>query len=313
MARPLRYQQHPWQPVELTLRCQHSRYLLRPGEEANTRVLGVFARALDLFTGRACIYFAGGTSNHIHVLAAFDSPETKARFKAHVKANISKEIGLLHDWPHGIWQGRGHDIPILDDDAFIDRLMYLAAHGVKEGLSSCPYSWPGIQWVRAVTDDAPLVGVWYDRTRLYRLTRAWRAKPAARRGRRPNLGDVAERKIIELTPPPMWTHLTPAARRTRWIELVATALDRYPAAARPLGPAAVQSADPHTRPEQSKKSAAPRVHTRQPALRRAWQAAYSAFVETYHAAMTALRAGATAVCFPSEGCRPVCLWRCGGT
>lgn len=310
MARPLRYQQHPWQPFELTLRCQHSRFLLRPGEEANTRVLGVIARALDLFTGRARVYFAGGTSNHIHLLAAFESAEAKAQFKAHIKANISKELGRLHDWPQGIWQGRGHDIPILDDDAFLDRLMYLAAHGVKEGLTSCPYSWPGIQWVRAVTHGKPLIGVWYDRTRLYRLTRAWRARPPAHRGPRPRLGDVAERKRIELTPPPMWSHLAPDALRAQWIELIDDALTRYPAAPHPLGPDAVRSIDPHTRPEQSKKTAAPRVHTRQPALRRAWRAAYRAFVETYRAAMAALRAGADA-CFPSEGCRPVCLWRCG--
>ncbi|MEZ4436689.1 MAG: hypothetical protein R3F65_30180 [bacterium] len=311
MARPLRFQEHPWQPVELTMRCRQSRFLLRPGEEANARVLGVIGRALHVFAGRARIYFGGATSNHIHLLAAFESAEARGQFKAHVKANISKEIGRLHDWPGGIWQGRGHDIPVLDDEAFIDRLMYLAAHGVKEGLAFCPHSWPGIQWVRAVTEGKPLTGVWYDRTMLCGLTRAWSVLPLADRGRRPSLGDVAERLPVELTPPPMWAHLSPSEQRTRWQALVGDALERYPAAAHPQGADAVRRADPHTRPAQTKKSRAPRVHTRQAALRQAWFAAYGAFVDAYRAAMNALRAGEAGVCFPTEGCRPVCFWASG--
>lgn len=161
--------------------------------------------------------------------------------------------------------------------------------------------------MRAVTRGAPLVGVWYDRTELYRRRRAWRAQKPAARGARPVLDDVAREIAVELTPPPMWADLEGDALRARWVELVEVALARYPCPGEPLGVDAACAVDPHTRPVRTKKSPAPMVHTRQGSLRRAWRAAYVAFVETYRAAMGALRAGATAVCFPLEGCRPVCL------
>ena len=312
MPRPLVYQQRPWQIFEITTRCLQSRFLLRPGPASNRRIIGVIARALELQPDTARLYFAGGTSNHLHLIGAFADPEAKARFKQHIKTNISKELGLLHDWPGALWERRTRDIAILDDAALEDRLMYLAAHGVKDGLSLCPDDWPGIPWVRAVTHGQRLGGVWYDRTALYHRRRAWRTRDPADRGRRPVLHDVAETKTLTLTPPPMWAHLDADSLQTRWRALVADALERYPAAERPLGARAVLDADPQHRPTKTKRSAAPCVHTRQPSLRRAWQASYGAFVETYRSAMRALREGVVAPCFPPEGCRPVCFFAGGG-
>lgn len=312
MPRPLMYQQRPWEPVLITMRCVQSRYLLRPSPACNRRLLGVLGRAMELCAGRMHLYFGGGTSNHLHLAAAFESAEDKARFKAHFKANVSREIGDLHDWPGAMWEGRGRDIHVLDDEALHDQLVYLAAHAVKEGLSRVPADWPGIGWVGAVTGGAPLVGVWYDRSELYRRRRAWRARRPAERGPWPVLHDVAREITIELTPPPMWAHLDTDALQARWRELVDTALERHPPTPAPLGAEAVCAADPHTRPARTKKTPAPRVHTRQPALRRAWRAAYVAFVASYRAAMHALRSGASSCCFPPEGCRPVCLTHGGG-
>ncbi|MCB9529797.1 MAG: hypothetical protein H6701_15670 [Myxococcales bacterium] len=314
MGRPLMYQEHPWQPVEITMRCMQSRLLMRPGEECNRRVLGVLGRAMELYGQHTRLYFAGGTSNHLHLVAAFESAEWKARFKAHIKANISKELGALFDWPGTHWDRRSRDIHILDDEAFEDRLMYLAAHGVKDGLVETPHGWPGIGWVRAVTEGRPLVGVWYDRTRLDAMQRAWERQPVGERGRRPSLQDVATRKVIDLTPPPMWADLPTPTLRARWTALVADALERHrpSGSGPPLGEAAVRTADPHERPAKSKRSPAPAVHTRSRALRQAWWAGYVAFVETWRAALQALRAGCAAVGFPPEGCRPAGLAMMGG-
>lgn len=309
MPRRLAYVAQPWQTFELLIRCHQSRLLMRPGDECSRRLLGVLGRARDLYGDHVHVHFAGGTSNHLHLIATFESAEWKARFKCHFKTNVSKELGDLFDWPGNHWDRRTRDIPILDDEALYDRLAYLAAHGVKDSLVSCLGSWPGIQWVRAVTDGKPLVGVWYDRTALGALRRAWESAPEATRGRRPTLQDVATPKTVHLTPPPMWADLDDTALRARWTALVEYALDRHPAPTphRVVGPKALTEADPHHRPARTKKGRAPLVFTRSRALRRAWLAAYDMFVVSYRAALAALRAGWSAVGFPPEGCRPAVL------
>ena len=304
MSRPLMFQQEPWQAFELTIRCMQGRLLMRPGEECNRRVQGVIGRALELYGEHVHVYLGGSESNHFHIVMAAESAEWKARFKSHIKTNISKELGYLHDWRGCHWDRRCRDIPILDDEALCDRLMYLIAHGVKSGLSETPFHWPGVQWVRAVTEGKTLSGPWYDRTKLDAMLRRWERLPAGERGPKPGLGDVTTMKTIPLTPPPMWAHLDPEELKARWRELVEEAQRRYPPHDRVLGAKALCAADPHTRPERTKRSPAPAVHTSSTALRKAWRKAYATFVDTYRGAMERLRAGLSAVDFPAEGCRP---------
>ncbi len=49
MGRVLRYVAREMQPFELTWRCMQSRFLLRPGPEANRRIIGVIGQAMRLF------------------------------------------------------------------------------------------------------------------------------------------------------------------------------------------------------------------------------------------------------------------------
>ncbi len=307
MPRPLRFVPQPWTPFELTWRCIQGRFLMRPGSEANGRIVGVIGQAMRLYAGDVRLYFAGGTCNHIHILAAFRNVEVKAAWLCHVRTNISKELGELYDWQGSHWERRSTDIPILDDEALWSRLVYLAGQATKAGLVRRAADWPGVPWIQAVTRGKPLVGVWYDRTRLYRLRRAWAARPKGQRGARPVLADVAEPRTVELTPPPMWAALGEDELRDRWREVIATAEARYPAPARVLGPAGVLRIRPHDRPMKSKRSPAPAVHASSRAQRFVWREAYRAFVETYRAAMKALRAGIDGCGFPPEGCRPMCM------
>ncbi len=308
MARRLRFVTHEMQPFELTWRCAQGRFLMRPGEEANRRIIGVMGQAMRLFEpDDVHLYFAGGTCNHIHIIAAFRSARIKARWTCHVRTNISKELGHLYDWPGSHWERRSTDIAILDDEALYERLVYLAGQATRAGLVRRAIDWPGVPWIAAVTEGQPLVGVWYDRTRLYQLRQAWRARSPARRGRRPVLADVAEVRTLELTPPPMWAELDEAEQRVRWRAVVEVAEARDPAPARVLGAAGVLRVDPHDRPGQSKRSPAPAVHASSRALRNAWWAAYRAFADGYRRAMAALRAGIAVFGFPAEGCRPTCM------
>jgi len=306
MGRVLRYVAQEMQPFELTWRCMQSRFLLRPGPEANRRIIGVIGQAMRLFDpDDVHLYFAGGTCNHIHIVGAFRSAEIKARWTCHVRTNLSKELGQLYDWRGCHWERRSTDIPILDDAALYARLIYLAGQATRAGLVRRAADWPGVPWIQAVTEGRPLIGRWYDRTRLYRLRMAWSARPKGKRGRRPVLADVAETRIVRLTPPPMWAHLDEDARQARWHEVVEFAEARDPTPARVLGPAVVLRVDPHGRPERSNRSVAPAVHASSRAQREAWRAAYRAFVETYRAAMKALSSGIEQFEFPPSGCRPV--------
>ncbi len=304
MSRRLRYVAHSFQPVELTWRCMQSRFLLRPGYEANRRILGVIGQAMRLHGSDVKLYFAGGTCNHIHIIAAFRSAEIKAEWVCHVRTNLSKELGALFDWRGCHWERRSSDIPILDDAVLWTRLVYLAGQVTRAGLVRRAADWPGVPWIQAVTEGKPLVGVWYDRTRLYRMRKVWAARPKGQRGRRPSLADVAEARTVELTPPPMWAELEASALRARWREVVEVAEARFPAPARVLGRAGVSRVAPHDRPGKSKRSPAPAVHASSRAQRLTWQAAYAAFVATYRRAMAALQAGMAGCGFPEEGCRP---------
>lgn len=307
MARPLMYQTRPWLPVELTWRCQQARFLLLPGEECNRRLLGVLGRAEELYGEHVRLHMAGGTSNHIHIVASFRSAEWKARWKCHVRTNISKELGDLYDWRGTHWEGRSRDIHILDDAALEQRLVYAISHGVKDGLVRESRLWPGVQWLRAAAEGRPLRGVWYDRSRLDGLRRAWQAAPPEARGRAPHLMDVAETKRVTLHPPAAWDHMSPDEVRDEWRRLAAVAAQTYPPPEAVLGADAVLKASPHAKPAHSKRSPAPGVHTADRRLRQAWVNGYAAFADGYRRALVALRNAAESVDFPFEGCRPVCL------
>ena len=134
MGRVLRFVGSAFEAVEMTWRCAQSRFLLRPGAEANRRVVGVIGQAMRLYGRDVQLYFAGGTCNHLHVVAAFRSAEAKAAWTCHVRANLSKELGALFGWPGCHWERRSSDIPIVDEGALYQRLVYLAGQATRAGL-----------------------------------------------------------------------------------------------------------------------------------------------------------------------------------
>ena len=81
MPRFLSYQSEPWQIFEVTTRCIQGRFLLRPGEEANRRMLGVIGRAQELFGEHVHLHMVAGTSNHLHLLVSSRDSAWRARFK----------------------------------------------------------------------------------------------------------------------------------------------------------------------------------------------------------------------------------------
>jgi hypothetical protein len=307
------YQSQPWQIFEVTTRCIQGRFLLTPSDEANRRILGVLARAQELYGEHVHLHMVAGTSNHLHLLISSRDAMWRARFKSHVKTNLSKELGDLYGWSEHLFGRRARDIPILDDAALLDRVRYFLSHGVKEGLVSRPEDWPGPSWVRALTIGELLQGVWYRRSEYYNRLRAWTRRKSAKDAPRPALADCGEAKEVKLVPLPIWAHLDASERCKRFQvivdDLVAglAAPDRSTTgseSAAPAGAAAILAQDPHHRPTTVKRTKAPWVHAACATLRQEWMEAYRAFVEAWQVAMSRVRRGETLSVLPHGGVIP---------
>jgi hypothetical protein len=102
---------------------------------------------------------------------------------------------------------------------------------------------------------------------------------------------------------PCWAELTPEQYRERITELVEdieaeARADREARRVEPMGVEAILRQDPHTRPNQTKKSPAPEFHAATKAARQRFWEAYSAFVAAFREAAEKLKAGDRTARFP---------------
>ena len=316
MGHPLRHIPEGGALVEVTLNTIQGRFLLRPDREGrvNEVVLGVLGRAQRLYG--LLLMGISVLSSHLHLLAYPADAKQLSSFMRHVGGNLSKEIGLLHNWPGKLWARRYRGIRVSDEEEDqVARLRYLLAAGVKEHLVERAIDWPGVHSARALTRDHPLRGWWFDRSREY---------AARRRGERPGRYEYATEETVILDPLPCWAHLPIEEVRRRVkdllrdIESEAAAERRRPSSERGrssaatrrsvapkkvLGVEKVMSADPHYRPEKLERSPAPDFHARRKSVRKAMREAYAWVVAAYREAAERLRAGDRLVSFP-EGTFP---------
>ena len=281
--------------MEVTVRTVQSRLLLRPGPAVNEIILGVLGRAQRLYPVR-CVSVVF-LSNHWHALLQVDDALQLARFMQHVDSNLSSEIGRkeMHDWPHTMWSRRYQSIPVSDEEAAqVERLRYHLAHGVKEGLVDRVKRWPGVHFAKSILGGKPLKGRWFNRTDEY---------SARNRGEDFGRLKYAEAEELKLSQLPCWSDLTAEEYRERIAELV----EEVEAEARasceakgiePLGVEAILRQDPHTRPNETKKSPAPAVHAASKKARKRFWEEYSAFVAAFREAAERLKAGDRAARFP---------------
>jgi putative transposase len=291
MAHPLRWFV-PDTVYEFTSRTIQERFLLRPSVNARQLVLGVIARGLMLYPAVQMHAFAF-LSNHWHTMLSSSCGAQMAAFMGYVNSNVAREMGRIHRWRGRFWARRTRPIPILDDVAMVERLRYLLAQGVKEGLVAHPEEWPGATstpWLLGQT----LVGIWIDRD-LETRARRYSANPDPTR--------YTFEYELRLSPLPCWAELTreEIAERTRALmnDVVTEAQAHRRGVA---GVDAVLRQDPHSSPLESKRGPAPACHASTLPLRVAFRAAYRAFIGAFRAAADALkedRDGASRLPFPA--------------
>ena len=106
-------------------------------------------------------------SNHYSTLIGVADVTDLARIMCFINGNLAKELGGLFEWNAKLWGRRYRGIPVLDDDAQVDRLRYIFANSVKENLVERPERWPGAHCARALTRSELRRGAWVDRSALY--------------------------------------------------------------------------------------------------------------------------------------------------
>ncbi len=166
MARKLRFIPDPHTLVSITGRTVQGRFLFKPGPAFNDRLLGILGRAqrrhhLTLIT-------LSVLSNHFHILAVPESARQLAAFMRDFKSKLAREVNRLTGWSGPVFERRYEMTVVTDEErAQIERLSYVLAQSVKEGLVERVSEWPGVHSAGALIEGTPLVGHWFDRTREY--------------------------------------------------------------------------------------------------------------------------------------------------
>ena len=293
----------PGHLVEITSRTLHGRLLLRPGAVFNEIFLGILGRAQERFAME--VQFAVALSNHYHLLLRPRDHHQLSAFMSYLNGNLAKEVGRMYGWKEKIWGRRYQGILVSDEPtAQIERLRYLLAHGVKEGLVAQVADWPGPNFLEALLNLEPLQGTWFDRTAEGK---------ARRKGELVAARDHATPQFVVLSPLPCWQHLSKDEHRAAVLSLVAgveaaAEAERAITQREPLGASEVLRQPPHQAPLRSKRSPAPWFHTATREARLALRAAYSAFLDQYRAAAAALRKGGRRLAFPAGSFPPALPW-----
>ncbi len=285
--------------VEVTCRTVQGRLLLRPSPILRDLTLGVLARAARLYPLE--IHAFAFLSNHFHLLVTVASAQRLAEFMTYLNSNLAREAGRLIGWREKFWGRRYQAILVSNEDpAQVERLRYVLAHGVKEGLVGSPLDWPGAHCARALLHGAPLAGRWIDRT----------LEHAALRKRRP--GDHRSFETLEhlrLAPLPCWRGLAPHRLRSRVRELI-EGIEREGrrrerrTTQTPLGLDFILRQDPRHESNRLERRPAPLVHAASRNAREVLLEAYRSFVAAYRHAAERLRSGALDARFPAGAFPP---------
>ena len=210
MPRKLRFQSRPWATHHVTSRCFRGYAFLKPTPRIRAICAGTLAYSLDYYKGSVELHHEAFLSNHFHLLLSTRRATDLAAFMCHFKSNLSRELGKVHNWDQTFWEGTYFNEEILDEGALREVFKYITQNSVKEGLVAHPSHWGGLHGYHHLIEGSALSGPWVNRSKLYASQKL--KKPLTEE-------DVTMTYQAELTPPPMWAHLSKDEYQTLCHEL----------------------------------------------------------------------------------------------
>ena len=163
MGRPLR-RHEPGQLYLVTSRCHQARFFLRPDRELNEAVLEWLARAQLRFP-RLRILAICVLSNHLHLVVRDEQGELAA-WASYFLGHLARAVNRIRRRSGTCFERRYSAEPILDDEALIDRLVYVVVNPVKAGLCKRARDWPGVVLVAAEAKPQEIPVTWLDRDQV---------------------------------------------------------------------------------------------------------------------------------------------------
>jgi len=292
MSRPIRYQPEDWSVFFVTSRCIQSRFLLRPSHRVNALIVGVLARAVERFDVN--VFGLCFMSNHYHLLLSSKDAASLASFMQYIGSNIARELGRHHRWREKFWSRRYTASIVLDEAAQEDRMRYILANSVKEGLVKHVRYWPGVHCYRHLVDGRSLQGIWIDRTAQYLC---------------PHLSEreTTTHYKLELAKLPFYEDLSDFEYSKLIRELADDALSECGVPTKPVGQKRILAIDPHSKPDKSDKSPAPLCHSGCPEKKREFKSAFRDFVSAYREAYQRILKHSLRTEFP-DGAMPPTAW-----
>lgn len=289
MAYPIRFIEAD-QPYFVTARTIQGRFLLRPGTLVNELIGAILARGVRLY--RVQLFDFVFTSNHFHLIVAATTPKKFAGFMQFLLSNIAVKVGRFVNWRARFWDRRYSCEPILDTDAFLERVSYIKAHGVKEKLVARVEDWPGLTTQPELVEGEVRSFPWRSWTKLWREFKQG-IRQTLGRNERYSLEGAEEMETLVLTPYPAWSHMTPEQRRGESVKIIQAVNDEYNWTKDPTGRLVkrVYGQPPLTRPKVSKHSKRPKCHASSLQRWNAYILQHRALVEAYRDAAKRWLAG----------------------
>ena len=167
MGRPLR-RHEPGQLYLVTTRCHQARFFLRPDPQINEAVLEWLTRAQKHFP-QLQILAVCVLSNHLHLVVR-DQKGELAAWASYFLGHLAQAINRIRKRHGTFFERRYSAEPILDDEALLDRLIYVIVNPVKAGLSKSASKWPGVVLFASKSEPEEIAVSWVDRD-AYRFAR----------------------------------------------------------------------------------------------------------------------------------------------
>jgi putative transposase len=131
----------PGQTLFITRNVHHRVFRLRPGRETNQIIQYSLAYAAKK-TGVE-VHAISVMSNHLHLFAS-DPLGRFPEFLREFHRMAAKALNAAHGEEENLWAAEPTNVQVVvDGEAMVDRIAYIVANPVAEGLVKSPEQWPG--------------------------------------------------------------------------------------------------------------------------------------------------------------------------